>query len=188
MGWPERAAWLWALAFALLFMLTFEANRLLDDWVSFVDSRVSYVFLPAFVRVAAVLVAGLAGALGVFLGSCLIGLLYEQPLGLAVGHAFISALAPCLALYLLRMAVQRSQNSFDLLTLLVLALFTSLISAITHGLFWAFFDADIFQPGVDLVGVMIVGDFLGVLLGFFLLRALLQSFRRIGFTRHSRPG
>ena len=67
LGWPSRGS-LWALAFAVLYVLVFQLNRLFDPIFSVIEERISMVFLPAFVRIAAILVAGAAGALGLFLG------------------------------------------------------------------------------------------------------------------------
>jgi hypothetical protein len=174
LGWPEKAPFAWAAAFAFAFVAAYEVNSWIDPWVSVVDSRVSLVFLPAFFRVVAVLVAGLAGALGLMLGALVIGLSNGDPFLAALPQAFFSALAPCLAVYLLRIALKRSVLPFDMATLLLLAALTSIFSAALHGLFWAEFEPDTLVWGVDTVTLMMVGDLVGVILGFLTLRVMLR--------------
>lgn len=184
LGWPERAPFAWAAAFALAFVVAYEVSSWLDPWVSVVDSRVSLVFLPAFFRVAAVLVAGLAGALGLFLGALFIGLAHGDSLAVVLPQATFSALAPCLAVYLLRMALRRAMLSFDLVTLLLIGALTSIFSALLHGVFWASFQSDILVWGADTITLMIIGDLIGVLLGFFLLSLAVRFIKAIRLRDH----
>jgi hypothetical protein len=179
LGWPERAPFAWAGAFAFAFVAAYEVNSWIDPWVSVVEARVSLVFLPAFFRVVAVLVAGLAGALGVMLGALVIGLSHGDPFSTALSQAFFSALAPCLAVFLLRFALRRPVLSFDMSTLLLLAALTSILSAALHGFFWAEFEPDTLVWGVDTVTLMMVGDLIGVILGFLALRLTVRLLRAI---------
>lgn len=174
LGWPERAPFAWAAAFALAFVVAYEVSSWLDPWASVVDSRVSLVFLPAFVRVVAVLVAGLAGALGLFFGALFIGLAHGDSPAVAFPQATLSALAPCIAVYLLRMALRRAILSLDLVTLLLLGALTSIFSALLHGVYWSKFQADTLVWGADTISLMMLGDLLGVLLGFFLLSLVVR--------------
>lgn len=169
LGWPQRAPFAWAAAFALTFVVAYEVSSWLDPWVSVVDSRVSLIFLPAFFKVAAVLVAGLAGALGLFLGAVFIGLTHGDSLAVVLPQSTFSALAPCLAVYLLRIALRRAMLSFDLVTLLLLGVLTSIFSALLHCVFWAVFQSDILVWGADTITLMMIGDLFGVLFGFVLL-------------------
>lgn len=179
LGWPEKAPLAWASAFALAFIATYELNRWIDPLVSVVDMRVSLVFLPAFVRVVAVLVAGVAGALGVFLGALVVGVGNGDTFATAAMHAFISAASPCLAVYVLRFALKQQVLRFDALTLILLAAFTSLFGAAFHGMFWAEFEPKSLIMGIDTIALMMLGDLLGVLLGFVALRLVLRGLRAI---------
>lgn len=174
LGWPEKAPFAWAGAFAFAFVAAYEVNSWIDPWVSVVDSRVSLVFLPAFFRVVAVLVAGLAGALGLMLGALYVGLSNGDSLLTVLPHAFFSALAPCLAAYLVRSALKWEELRFDIATLLLLAALTSILSAALHGVFWAEFEPETLVWGVDTVTLMMVGDLLGVVLGFLTLRVTMR--------------
>lgn len=179
LGWPERAPFAWAAAFALAFVAAYEVNSWWDPWASVVDSKVSLVFLPAFFRVVAVLVAGLAGALGLFLGALFIGLSYGDPLAVVLSQATLSAMAPCLAVYVLRIALKRAVLSLDLLTLLLLGVLTGVFSALLHGFFWSAFQSDILVWGADTITLMMIGDLFGVLLGFVLLSLVVRFVKAI---------
>jgi hypothetical protein len=164
LGWPSQGL-LWALAFAGLYVFVFQVNRFFDPIFSVIEAKVSLVFLPAFIRVAAVLVAGAAGALGLFLGAFVLGSIQELPLGSSLGQAFFTALAPCLALLLIRYALAGRPLEIRLSLFLMLALFASLFNSLLHHLFWDFYS---FASPVTLMTFwqMLIGDLLGVLMGF----------------------
>ena len=170
LGWPEKAPWAWSLGFAVLYVVLYELHRIMEPLVGVVDARVSFIFLPAFVRVVAVLVAGFAGAFGIFVGALFLGVGNGDSLWVATAHAAISALSPCLAVLLLQFAIRRSAGLFDLWTLLLVAGFTSLLSALLHGAFWAEFEPTALSVGAHTVSLMMFGDLLGIFLGFLLLR------------------
>ncbi|MFZ9176291.1 MAG: hypothetical protein ACO22J_00925, partial [Burkholderiaceae bacterium] len=99
---PERPLG-WALGFALLFVVLWQVNSLVSPVFDVVPDRVSLVFLPAFARVVAVVVAGGAGVFGILLGSLFVGLvLVGDPFHLALMNALSSALAPVLGYWALR--------------------------------------------------------------------------------------
>jgi hypothetical protein len=170
LGWPEKAPWAWSLGFAVFYVVLYELHRIMEPLVGVVDARVSFIFLPAFVRVVAVLVAGFAGAFGIFVGALFLGVGNGDSLWVATAHAAISALSPCLAVLLLQFAIRRSAGLFDLWTLLLVAGFTSLLSALLHGAFWAEFEPTALSVGAHTVSLMMFGDLLGIFLGFLLLR------------------
>ena len=69
---------------------------------------------------------------------------------------------------------------FDRWTLLIVAGFTSIFSALLHGAFWAEFEPTALLVGTHTVSLMMLGDLLGILLGFLLLRlglALVKTIR-----------
>lgn len=180
LGWPAKAPWAWAIGFALFFVALYELHRALEPMVAVVDARVSLIFLPAFARVAAVLVAGFAGALGIFVGALFLGISNGDSLWIALAHAAISALSPCFAVLVLQLAVRRSARLFDRWTLLIVAGFTSIFSALLHGAFWAEFEPTALLVGTHTVSLMMLGDLLGILFGFLLLRlglALVKTIR-----------
>lgn len=164
LGWPSSGL-LWALSFAVVYALVFQLNRVFDPLFSVIEAKVSLIFLPAFIRVAAVLVAGAAGALGLFLGSLMLGVIQGLPIASGLGQAFFTALAPCLALLVIRYAMAGRPLAITLSLFLLLALFASIFNSMLHHVFWDFYP---FAEPVTLTTFwqMLVGDLLGALLGF----------------------
>jgi MFS superfamily sulfate permease-like transporter len=164
----------WALGFAFLFVLLWQVNTVLSPFFEIVPNRVSLVFLPAFVRVVAVVVAGGAGVAGIFLGSFFVGfVLVGDPISLAMPNALSSALAPVLAYWLLR-RIGTSDfirgNGLTWSSFMVLTVLCGLMNALVHGAVWSG-QTSMSQNLVSLVS-MVIGDLVGVALGLSLLRLL----------------
>jgi len=164
LGWPSQGL-RWALAFAGLYVLVFQLNRLFDPIFSVIDERVSMVFLPAFIRVAAILVAGASGALGLFLGALVLGFMQDLAVLQNLSQAFFTAIAPCLAVLLLRFAMAGRPLAITLSLFLLVALLASMFNAMLHHIFWDFYPL---TERVTLITFwqMLAGDLAGALLGF----------------------
>ncbi|MEK9811456.1 MAG: hypothetical protein VW440_00205 [Bordetella sp.] len=176
LGWPSRGV-LWAFAFAALYVLVFQINRLFDPVFSVIDEKISMVFLPAFVRVAAILVAGAAGALGLFLGALSLGLIQDLPTMANTTQAFFTALAPCLALFLLRFALAGRPLAITLGLFFLLALFASIFNSLLHHVFWDIYPHLLAQPvTMTTFWQMLEGDFAGALLGFGVFAIVVRLF------------
>ncbi|MGA1043142.1 MAG: hypothetical protein ACO3S9_06670, partial [Burkholderiaceae bacterium] len=123
------------------------------------------VFLPAFVRVAAILVAGASGALGLFLGALALGFMQDLAVLQNLSQAFFTAIAPCLAVLLLRFAMAGRPLAITLSLFLLVALLASMFNAVLHHVFWDFYSLT--EP-VTLITFwqMLAGDLAGALLGF----------------------
>jgi hypothetical protein len=177
LGWPSNGL-LWALSFAVVYALAFELNRFFDPLFSVLEAKVSLIFLPAFIRVAAVLVAGAAGALGLFLGSLILGVIQDLPIALSLVQAFLTALAPCLALLVIRYALAGRALGITLSLFLLLALFASIFNSLLHHIFWDFYP---FAESVTLTTFwqMLVGDLSGALLGFGVFALIVRLLRAL---------
>lgn len=164
LGWPSQGL-LWALGFAGLYILVFQINRLFDPIFSVIDEQVSMVFLPAFIRVAAILVAGASGALGLFLGALALGFMQDLAVLQNLSQAFFTAIAPCLAVLLLRFAMAGRPLAITLSLFLLVALLASMFNAVLHHIFWDFY---LLTEPVTLLTFwqMLAGDLAGALLGF----------------------
>ncbi len=174
LGWPSRGL-LWAFAFAALYVLIFQVNGLFDPVFSVIDHKVSMVFLPEFVRVAAVLVAGAAGALGLFLGALSLGLIQDLPAMANTTQAFFTALAPCLALLVIRFALVGQPLAITLRLFLLVALFASIFNSLLHHVFWDFYSLK--QPvTMTTFWQMLVGNLAGALLGFGVFAIVVRLF------------
>lgn len=161
---------------AVTYLATFALNQLLFQHIEF-SSGAHWVYLPSGVRLAAVLVFGWWGALGVIWGS--IGVSYEQFFGgnviNAVVAGVISGLSPLLARRLSEDFLGLTEN-LDRLTpavLLKTAAAFALISAVLHQLWYA---AQGHTPNfVSSTAVMALGDFTGSLLVLYLAKFALRK-------------
>ncbi|MDP4617580.1 MAG: hypothetical protein NWR77_01070 [Burkholderiaceae bacterium] len=188
LGWPPRGL-LWALAFAVIYIVAFQLNRFFDPLFSVIEAKVSMIFLPAFVRVAAVLVAGLAGAMGLFAGAMVLGFMQELAPLPNLSQAVLTALAPCLAVLVVRFALAGRPMAITLGLFLMVALFASIFNSFLHHVFW---DVYPLAEPVTLTTFwqMLVGDLAGALLGFgcFALLIRLVAVVRPKKTTDSRTG
>ncbi len=173
---PPRA-WAWGLGFGLLFFAAFWLNDQFADWFSVVHNRISAVFLPAFVKVLAVMVAGGAGALGIFIGSLASGLfITHNPVSLALWHAGLSTTGVLVAVHLMRWGLRLDVLPMTLPMLLAVAVLASVTNAVLHGLFWSHWDEHV--RDIDEIALMIFGDLTGVAVGFLLLRAAVLAMKK----------
>ena len=167
---------LWVIVCAALFSLAHLANAWLFQFLS-VSPYISWIYLPAFLRVIYVLVLGLwLGSITIFLGSLpLIGIL-EGSLSQALLNALCSALSPVLALGLFKLLKQRDLLLNRLRDLIELCLLYALLNAVVHHLSWALQQPDQLL-NVAQLPIMVVGDLLGAVAGAYLFSQLI---RRLG--------
>lgn len=166
--WPEHGT-RWALVFAALYVLFFFINDLISTWVSVVDDRIALVFLPAFVRVAAIVVAKLAGLVGVFIGSMVITLVHGDSFAVSLGVSLASAGGILIAYLILLQAMAMKTIAVSLPVLLLLTVLYAPLNAILHALAWDGFGMTADITAIE-IAYMMLGDILGVLSLFFLLR------------------
>lgn len=166
--WPEHGT-RWALVFAALYVLFFFINDLISTWVSVVDDRIALVFLPAFVRVAAIVVAKLAGLVGVFMGSMVITLVHGDSFAVSLGVSLASAGGILIAYLILLQAMAMKTIAVSLPVLLLLTVLYAPLNAILHALAWDGFGMTADITAIE-IAYMMLGDILGVLSLFFLLR------------------
>lgn len=148
---------------AIVWIMLYQVNR----WV-FSDAHltgfISWIFLPAAIRMLAVMVGGWTGALGLFLGAFLTNMMFTD-LDILNGMilAALSALGPLIAVYLCTRwlnlpsdlsGLQRSQ-------LLVFAVAGAIFNVFPHNLY--FYLTGISDDAWSGVVPMFVGDLLGTL-------------------------
>jgi hypothetical protein len=180
--WPETPI-LWIGVFALLYIAVYPTIYLFSDFLDIVPDRISLIYLPAFVRVIAVMVAGLAGLVGVMLGSLFIALVVVGDTVLhAAWIAVASSLGMLMAYWLLLSALNKNQLPITLPIILVLAIMGSALTPLLHGVVWGGLGGyeDI---SVDQIAWMMVGDLLGVLLGFWIMQLSMKFLNAIGFLK-----
>jgi hypothetical protein len=167
---------LWVIVCAALFSLTHLANAWLFQFFS-VSPNISWIYLPAFLRLIYVLVLGpWWGFITIFLGGLpLMGML-EGSLSQVLLNVVCSALSPVLALGLFKLLKQRDLVLNRLRDLIELCLLYALLNAVLHHFSWALQQPDQLLT-VTQLPIMVVGDLLGAVVGAYLFSRLI---RRLG--------
>ena len=174
--WPEDRAFAWILFFAFLFYLVYALFQLIAPLVAYSGDKISLLYLPAFIRVLAVLVAGIAGALGIFVGHIMVYAVYKSdPLSFAISASAINALAPLIALIFTRFVFRTNRLlHVGWRALLVLSLLSAVFAGLLKAGFW--FVTHLGELGsLDSALVNALGNFLGIVAGYVLLRFLQRS-------------
>lgn len=159
----------------MAYIVVFALGEMLTPLWEVVPDRVSLVFLPAFIRVVAVLVAGLAGALGVGLASFIVCVVYlgDSPT-IALGNATASAAGIVLAYALVLALGKWRELPFELPVLAKVILVYSILNAMLHGVFWNAMGVG-YSVSLAEVSFMVFGDLAGVVLLFYVSRLLLRT-------------
>lgn len=148
----------------LLWFLTYRLNQWLFSGLEF-STHINWIFLPAALRVAAVLLFSWRGALGLFLGAMIT---YSPSMGSnvmnSVAVAAVSALAPLLAVSFtsrwLKTAADLKGLNFGQLSLMCLA--GAMLSAFAHTLLVVYQTGELSQFRGFFP--MFAGDLLGTVL------------------------
>lgn len=171
-GWPPRAMG-HAAGVAVVWILLYVLNDWLFSSVA-VTEHLSWVFLPAAVRMLAVLLFGWVGAIGLFVGSLLTGwysMLDPHVVGLVTLAGF-SALAPLAAFLLCTRCFnfKHDLQGLDATQLICLSLVSAALTAGIHNLhFSAVGHVEHFWAGFV---PMFVGDVLGTFAMLYLAKFL----------------
>jgi hypothetical protein len=152
---------------APLFALTHLANAWLFDQLA-LSSHISWIYLPAFLRLAYVLVLGSAwGFSAIFIGSLLLGGNFNENLIQILLNAGASAVSPILALSMFNLLKERRLQIHMLKDLFQLCLLYALLNAVVHHFGWAYLQPDQLMSASQLP-IMVIGDMLGAMLGAYL--------------------
>ncbi len=171
--WPTRPV-PWAIGFAALYVALFLLQHLIGSAISVIPGRIDIVFLPAFARVAAVLVAGIAGLVGIAVGSFVVSLvLFQESISTAFWFSCASVSGIWLSYWIVRQAMGTKTLTFTLPMLMVLSVLYCAFNAVIHGLTWDLLDITEYVSTTDLA-LMMAGDLLGVVLMFGVVRLFLR--------------
>jgi hypothetical protein len=160
-----------------LWILLFRLNHWLFSTVV-ISQYISWVFLPAALRVLAVLLLEWRGVQGLFWGalfthSQLPTLNEPEPLILAL----ISSLAPMLAIRVSArfLGVQGNLAGLTFAQLALMSLMGALISSVTHNLYfhWHFTD----HTWLRGIAPMLIGDMIGTLIVLYVCAVVLRRLR-----------
>ena len=155
----------------------FAGAHLFNGWVFQhfeLSMHISWIYLPAFLRVAYVLVLGpVWGFSTIFLGSLLLSSDFDEHLFHSITNSVASALGPVLALGLFRLMKERALQISRLSDLVQMCLLYALLNAVVHHFIWAYQQPEQLLS-VSQLPIMIVGDLVGALLGAFLFTLLMR--------------
>jgi hypothetical protein len=164
---------IWLALCAPLFALTHLANAWLFDHIA-LSNHINWVYLPAFLRVAYVLILGpVWGFTAIFVGSSLLGASFNENQLQASLNAGASAIGPVLALVLFRLLKERSLRIAQPSDLMQMCLLYALINAVVHHFCWAYQQPEQLLS-VSQLPIMVIGDLAGALLGAFLFTLLMR--------------
>jgi hypothetical protein len=164
---------------AALFSATHLGNAWLFQYLS-LSEHISWIYLPAFLRVMYVLVLGpWWGFAAIFVGSMVLAISLSEHLNQALLNAACSALSPVLAVWLFRILKERSLVLSRLTDLIELSLLYALLNAVIHHLNWAVQQPDQLLSAMQLP-IMVAGDLMGAVLGAFLFTQIIRYFKIYG--------
>ena len=160
---------------AALWWLTFHFN----DWIAAavqVNDHVNWLFLPAALRVLAVLMFGAAGVLGLFLGSVAVDVLRGAPLNwlLVLVPAALSSLAPALAAWMIRRwyGIPLILSGLTQAHLFRVVVLSALVNGLSQQAWWVL--SGVQAPSLLTLAAMVVGDVLGGLVVMYALSLLID--------------
>jgi len=155
----------------------FAAAHVFNGWVFQqweLSSHIAWIYLPAFFRLAYVLVLGPGwGFLAVFLGSMLLSGRYEENLLQAFVNAIASGAGPVLALWLFKILKERSLQISRLSDLVQMCILYALLNALVHHAAWSYNQPDQLMT-VHQMPIMVIGDLTGAVFGSVLFTAAMR--------------
>lgn len=176
-----NAARLWTPVFAtaLAWAALYRLNDIWSDALAWSDG-VTWLFLPAALRPLAILLFGLRGAAGLFLGSLLtMSMFTDAPMERVVSVAALSALAPLAAVTCVVRCLNLRHHLRGLTTLhlLLVVVASAALSVTLHNLYYwnTDFHADLFSGMLP----MFVGDLLGTFVVLYVARSALKLHARL---------
>lgn len=161
-------------AVAVLWVLLFELNRWLFS-IAAVSSYISWIFLPAALRILSVLLLDWRGVAGLFIGAMftnhpVFGLNMQHSLALSA----ISALAPMLAVRVSINTLKVSPNLAGLSArqLAIISTLGAVISVVAHNAYFVLAEAA--HDWLTAIVPMLFGDLIGTFVTLHLCSAVLR--------------
>ncbi len=154
-------------AAAVLFPLVHLFNRWAFEYVEF-SHHISLIYLPAFLRLANVLVLGQAwGTLTTALGGILLALWNNNVTWVEGMNVLASSTSGLLSVWLFQIIKERPVRLLEMKDLLQLVLLYALMNALLNHVAWSLVEQDALII-VHQLPMMVIGDFLGAMLGALL--------------------
>ncbi len=163
------------LSAAALYAVTHRLNGWLFQWVE-ISNHISWVYMPAFLRLLYVLVLGrVNGFIAIFWGGLMLSSAFAEPGIVMLANNVCAALAPVLACIAIARWHQRDVNLNSLGDLMQLTIVYCLFNALLHHLTWFIVDPLQWHDASQVAG-MVMGDFFGCLIGVGLMKAAIDRF------------
>jgi hypothetical protein len=154
-------------AAAVLFPLVHLFNDWAFDFVEF-SNHISLIYLPAFLRLANVLVLGRAlGTLTTAMGGVLLAAWSNNMTWVEGMNVLASSTSGLLSVWLFQIIKERPVRLLDMKDLLQLVMLYALMNALLNHVAWTLVEQDALIT-VHQLPMMVIGDFLGAMLGALL--------------------
>ena len=164
----------------LVLALVFPLVHVFNGWFFRffeITPHIALVYLPAFFRLANVLILGRwSGSLATFLGGLLLMLYLGSDFFAATVNSLCSAGGPLVALYFFQWHWGREVRLTSLKDLTWLTLIYAIANSVLHHAVWSVVDPTQLQKP-DQVVWMVLGDIIGALIGAYLLRWSVLRYR-----------
>lgn len=165
----------------VLFAILYPVVHLANGWIfkfAEITPHIGLIYLPAFLRLANVLILGpFSGTLATLLGGVLLMEYFGVGTVLALLGNLCSAGGPLVALALFRLHYRRDVELTSLKDLGWITLVYSLANAILHHAMWSVVAPAKLEAPTQVLW-MIVGDILGALLGAYLMKWTIVWYRQ----------
>ena len=159
----------------------FPLLHILNGWVfqfAEISPHIALVYLPAFLRLANVLILGrVHGTAATLLGGMLLMRYFDENSWVGLLNTICSAAGPLLALSLFRWHAARPVNLTSLKDLTWLTLVYAAANAMLHHAMWSLLDPSVLVAPVQIFQ-MILGDIAGALLGAYCMKWCIVGYRR----------
>ena len=152
----------------------FKLNAIFFESIGF-SHHISWIFLPAAIRMISVMLLDWTGAAGLFVGALITNApLVEQNLSEAIALSGLSALGPVLAFTFCTRWLRISANlsGLGLRQLILFGLVGALCNVIPHNIY--FYMADRMCSPLDSVVPMFVGDLIGTVIVLYVCALVLK--------------
>jgi hypothetical protein len=164
------------IALAILFLIVHIANGWLFKFAE-ITPHISLIYLPAFLRLAHVLILGPRnGTLATLLGGVLLMSTFDDNSIVGLLNLGCSAFGPVVALVVFKTYTRRNFDLTSLKDLGALTLTYAVANAVLHHLVWSVIDKSQLAEPVQVLW-MILGDIFGALIGAYAMKFGIRHFR-----------
>jgi hypothetical protein len=164
-----------AASVAALWVGLFKLNEFFFETIG-VTPYISWIFLPAAIRMISVMLLDWVGAIGLFVGALITNApLFDQNLSEAIVLAGLSALGPVLAVAFCTRWLSMPENfsGLGLRQLTLFGLVGALCNVIPHNIY--FYLSDRMRSPLEGIFPMFIGDMLGTVIVLFVCAFVLKT-------------